>query len=231
MPNIILPDTLYHGTLLSKLPEFRVKVINAEKWIVKHKDKVQRRDFGFGLYTSTDFERVARFVRSKIEANHHLHDERPCILELKVIKEEKFASVFADSVIHLGISREWSECIFHHRYENELEANPEGHPSLIVGPIADNSFKKVLSSLKRMIAAKLEGRKHLSEQERTELLTWFQDEIIHNKERIRLPFAELNQQIVFLNDESQVLRLVRYYTYNEITEGWEIHYEYPEFVV
>ncbi len=111
--------------MLSRLPDFRKKVINAEKWVVKHSGKIQRRDFGFGLYTSTDFERVSRFVRGKIASNFHLHQERPCILELKVIKDEEYSSVFNESMIHLGISREWSDCIFYHRFENESDANPE----------------------------------------------------------------------------------------------------------
>lgn len=201
MKRLYFPDVVYHGTFLSNLENFRSKPLDRRKWLTKNRDgRIQTKDFGYGLYTATDFHRVARFVQGKLKRNFRSLDDKPCILEFQVNHSscEHFA-------VFTGVSEKWSEFVFDHRTNWMEPCNscaPE-HPELVVGPIADNSFRKVLASLKRKTASLCEEKGELSFEDFAGLKSWL------------LSSSELNNQIVFCNDEVQILRIVKYYTLDD----------------
>jgi hypothetical protein len=49
---------------------------------------IYRKDFGFGLYTTSDLERAEKFSINKIKGNPDFIGEQPCVLEFEVLKDQ-----------------------------------------------------------------------------------------------------------------------------------------------
>ncbi|CAN7768306.1 DUF3990 domain-containing protein [Paenibacillus sp. LjRoot153] len=224
---VFLPDTVYHGTLLTLLDSFKAKPLNKENWVVRDAvdpNIIYRRDFGFGLYTTPDFDRASKFSRNKIQRDFELKGEVPCVLEFEVLKHQPLSILVNHSDTFLSICHEWSKRIYRERIENNGDTNFTGDPILISGPIADNSYSNLLQGLQRFHDSK-RAQGLSEEQVKNDSIQWFQDQIIRSSTGHKISYKDLNFQIVFRSDEYQILRLRKYHTFSK-EKGWSEHNEY-----
>lgn len=205
---IRFPKFLYHGTMLKNVPHFRERILDSAFW-----NPIDR-DFGAAFYTTISFKQAVDWAVAFEMKNP---GETGCILKIEV-RYEQFPSDPSKYIVFLSDTNpEWVNFIVDHRLEcKDSGLDPCGksnHPSIIIGPMADNKMNDVhalYESMSNII---------------TDKYSWYYDQITMDKQQRKLDSLELGNQIAFSDENfDKWLIFKEYYVFNE-EEGKWIDYE------
>ncbi|MCR8644993.1 DUF3990 domain-containing protein [Paenibacillus sp. N1-5-1-14] len=200
---LLLPKYVFHGTTSSVLPAMSGRLLNSKYW------RKTDRDFGAAFYTTISFRQAADWA---IRQEMYQIGAVGCVVKIHIHPEllpnELKGLVFAGET-----NEEWIRFIVDHRYDCDEEGyDPcgEAHPSLIIGPMADNKIDVVRAEFAKQ-QSNLNNKYNWFYQ-------WMTREYTDHR---RLDAMELGNQIAFCNEAlNDALTLESYFQYDGKRKEW-----------